>query len=73
VEHTDWHEIEVLTPGSGIMVNLDHEQVVSKARIRPPLARGTVALGLVPGTPPSGRWSGRTRIEFANVSITSAP
>ncbi|MET8151466.1 serine/threonine-protein kinase [Actinoplanes sp. NPDC049668] len=72
VEPTDWHEIEVLTPGPGIMVNLDHEQVVSKPRTRPPLARGTVALGLVPGTPPSGR-PGRTRIEFANVSITSAP
>jgi len=69
---TSWHEVEVLTPGSGIIVNFDHEQAVSKARTPPPLTRGTVVLGIVP-EPRSTGSSDRTRIEFANVTISSTP
>jgi serine/threonine protein kinase len=63
-----WHEIEVLTPGSGITVTFDHEQAIDKARIQPALTRGTVILGIVPE-----RQAARSRVEFANVSVSSTP
>jgi hypothetical protein len=62
-----WHEVEVLTPGRGIIVTIDHEQTINK--IRAPLARGAVILGIVPG-PPGAK---PAQVEFAGVTINSTP
>ena len=69
---TIWHEVEVLTPGSGITVNFDHEQALSKARTPPSLTRGPVVLGIAPASKPAGG-TDRTRVEFAGVTISSTP
>jgi len=66
-----WHQVDVLTPGSGITVALDHEHVLSKART-PPLTRGAVILGIVPLPQPTGG-ADHSRVAFADVTISSTP
>jgi hypothetical protein len=56
-----WHQVEIRTPGSGMTVALDGDDVINRSRLSTP-GRGAVSLG-------SGRGPGP--VSFAEVEIAS--
>lgn len=61
-----WHDVEVQTPGRGITVLVDHEQVITKSRTAIPAGQPAVTLGLTaePGVPADD-----PVVLFANVAV----
>jgi hypothetical protein len=43
-----WHQIEIHTPGNGVTVTFDGDEVINRTRL-PALGRGAVSLGSGPG------------------------
>ena len=58
-----WHELEIRTPGQGIVVTLDGETTVERPRLAARLPHGSVVFGS----------TGAGVVTFAGVSVTSAP
>jgi hypothetical protein len=56
-----WHQIEIHTPGNGVTVTFDGDEVINRTRL-PALGRGAVSLGSGPGP---------GQVSFAEVEISS--
>ena len=67
-----WHHLQILTPGTGISVDIDGDRVIVRSRTLPALTRGTVILGIVPHPNRAERFRS-TRVTFAGVTVTSQP
>ena len=66
---TAWHQLDISTPNQGVVIALDHDQVISKTRLASQPRQGAVSLGLVT----TAESPSKPAVIFADVSVTTGP